>query len=457
MRERFNIWIFCIAALVSIGGLLYGYDIGVISGALLFIHKSIALTATQTGFIVGAVLLGSWFGSLLAGPVADVAGRKASILFASVLFVTGVLFILFAHSFIALMLARVLLGLGVGVIAVAVPLYVGELVPAAQRGRYVTMFQLFLTLGIVAAYFIDLLFTPSGNWRGMFAVVLIPAVILFIGSFFMPESPRWLIAKNREGKARKTLALTYDFSAIDSVVHSIKSSMHQREPGFMALFSPKLIRATLVAVAIAVLTQFTGINCFLQYAPNMLKQAGMSSNMAAMIASAGIGSLNFLITLLAICFIDKIGRRALLIFGTCGVLVSEVFLASISHMQLSAATQGMYTLYGLLGFIFFFAIGPGVVVWLAISELFPTQIRGRGIAICMFFNSMAGWGLASMFVNLTKWLGVAGVYWLCAGCTFMYVLVAIFLLPETKGKTLEEVQNEVVDDIEAVNSMVSSL
>lgn len=438
---RRELWIFTIAVLVGIGGILYGYDIGVISGALLFIHKSIPMTVSQTGIIVGAVLGGGLIGTLVAGPLADHYGRRVMIAVSSVVFIIGVAFILMAHSFVEMLFARVLLGIGVGIVAVAVPLYVAELVPAKDRGKYVTFFQLFLTFGIVLAYFVDSAFTPSGNWRAMFAVVLIPAVVLLIAMFFLPETPRWLIANKQERKARKVLKLTHEPGLIDTEVTQIKTSLTQAEGGWRDLLNKKMLSPLFISVGIAILNQWTGINSFLQYAPHILKQAGLGSNMVVMMGSAGIGMMNFLCTLVAIFLVDRVGRRPLLITGVAGIIISEVFLGVVNAMHAGITHVGIYSLIGLLGFIISYAIGPGVVVWLAISELFPTRVRGKGIAFCLFFNSLAGTLLASTFLTLTHVLGVSGTYWLCAFCSLFYLLIAMFYLPETKSQSLEDIQN----------------
>ncbi len=436
-----NLFMFWISCLVSIGGILYGYDIGVISGALLFIKDTIPMTDTQIGVIVGAVLAGGLVGTLLAGPIGDGFGRRPLIILSSLVFICGVILILLAHSFITMLLARLLLGTGVGVVAVAVPLYVSEIVSANDRGKYVTFFQLLLTFGIVMAYFVDLIFTPSGNWRGMFAVVLVPAFILFIGMLFLPETPRWLVANNQASLARQILRrIRPSAIEVENEMHTIQLSLHETQGSWRELFSPSCWMMTLTAVSVAIFNQLTGINSFLQYAPLLLKNAGLGSDVVTMIGSAGIGILNFLCTIIAIGFIDTLGRRPLLLIGVMGVIIAECYLGLISHLGLSALTTGVLSLIGLFIFIVFFAIGPGVVVWLAISELFPTRVRGKGIALCLFFNSLASTLLATFFLPLSHALGMSQTYWLFATFTLGYFLVALFLLPETKTKSLEEIQ-----------------
>lgn len=436
-----NAFMFWIACLVSIGGILYGYDVGVISGALLFIKDTIPMNDTQIGVIVGAVLGGGLVGTLIAGPIGDRYGRRFLIMASSLVFIVGVSLVLIAHSFVTILCARLLLGVGVGVVAVAVPLYVAEMVPAKDRGKYMTFFQLLLTFGIVLAYFVDLIFTPSHNWRGMFSVVLVPATILFIGMIFLPETPRWLIANNRSACARKILGRTrLSSDEIDQDIQQIEKSLHETEGSWRELFSASFLLPTFLAVSIAIFNQLTGINSFLQYAPLILKNAGMGSDLVSMIGSAGIGILNFLCTIVAITLIDSLGRRPLLLIGVAGVTLSECYLGAVQYFGFEPFTTGILSLLGLFSFIVFFAIGPGVVVWLAISELFPTRVRGKGIALCLFFNSLASTLLATFFLPMSHKLGMSQTYWLFAVFTACYFLIAYFLLPETKTKSLEEIQ-----------------
>lgn len=442
MLKKKNSFILYVAGLVSVGGILYGYDMGVISGALLFIKNTIPMTDAQMGLIVGAVLGGGLLGTLLAGPMSDRLGRKKTILVASIIFIAGVTTILLADNYYFLLLARLLLGVGVGVVAVAVPLYVAEIVPSRDRGKYVTFFQLLLTFGIVLAYFVDLLFTKSGNWRGMFSILMIPSLILFLGMFMLPETPRWLIANNHLAKAKEILhKIRLQPVEVENDIREILFSLQQvQNSGFRDLFSAQLWVPSLVAISIAVFNQLTGINSFLQYAPLILKSAGINSDFVSMMGSAGIGVLNFLFTILAIVLIDTLGRRPLLLIGVAGVIFSELFLGGISYFMPDSPNAGILSLIGLLFFIMSFAIGPGVVVWLVISELFPTQVRGKGMAICLFFNSLASTLLATMFLPLVKHLGMGQTYFLFAVFSVGYFLVTYFMLPETKARSLEEIQ-----------------
>jgi SP family galactose:H+ symporter-like MFS transporter len=440
-RTKQNKLVLWIAGLVSVGGILYGYDIGVISGALLFIKNTIPMTDTQIGCIVGAVLGGGLLGTLLAGPIGDRYGRRILILSSCIIFLIGIIQILFSYNFYMIFGARLFLGVGVGMVSVGVPLYVAEIVPSKDRGKYITFFQLLLTFGIVLAYFVDLLFTPSGNWKAMFAVLLIPVLILLFGILRLPETPRWLMANNQMEKAREILMLIRNLpEEVEHDIQSIQDSLHKVRGTWSDFFSIQFLGPATVAVLICIFNQLTGINSFLQYAPLILKNAGIHSNLITMMGSAGIGMLNFIVTIIAIALIDTWGRRPLLLLGVFGVMTSEIYLGCITFFLKTSTHSGIMVLIGLLLFIMSFAIGPGVVVWLAISELFPTRVRGKGIAFCLFFSSLSATVLSVYFLPLMKYLGMSQTYWLFATFTFGYFLVTLFFLPETKARTLEEIQ-----------------
>ncbi len=443
MPKKKSLLVAFISILVSVGGILYGYDVGVISGALLFIRDAIPMTDAEVGLIVGAVLAGGLLGTLIAGPIGDYYGRRFLIFIASIIFILGISFILMAHHFWMLFLARLFLGVGLGVVAVAVPLYVTEIVPSEDRGKYVTFFQLLLTFGILLAYCVDYFFAFSSNWRGMFAILLIPSLILFVSVWILPETPRWLVANDQLEKAKRILKkLRHSDVDVAKELGEIQISLREIKKGsWYDLFTHQLFLPSLIAIAIATFNQLTGINSFLQYAPLILKNAGISSNAISMLGSVGIGLLNFIFTLVAMMLVDTVGRRPLLLMGVIGVVLSECYLGCVNYFFPQLSYSGMLSLIGLLFFIIFFAIGPGVVVWLAISELFPTQIRGKGISICLFFNSLASTLLATLFLPLVKYIGIGATYWLFALFSSGYFIIVYFFLPETKAHSLEEIQH----------------
>ncbi len=435
----------------GIGGILYGYDVGVFSGAMPFIKTSIFsqdLSVTQInqllGWLGGAVFAGSLVGTLITGYLSDRFGRRLMIMVASLIFFVGIGLILITHNFFELFLGRIVLGLGVGVVQVSVPAYLTEIAPATIRGKSVTVFQLFLTTGILLAYFVDLLFTPSGNWRAMFGMILIPSFILFISMLFLPESPRWLIANRRKERALKILQKIRRPGAAELELHEIIADLKTANKArWRDLFTKTLLLPLSLAIFVAIFNQLTAINGFLQYAPDVFNQAGIKSANSAMLGTVGLGTINLLGTLLAMYLIDKVGRRKLVITGTAGIVLSYTFLAITMNLALPITIQGLMAIIGLLFFVVFFAIGPGVVVWLAISELFPIQLRSRGIAVGLFASSLSAWLVTTVFLSIKQHLGLSGTYISFAACTLVYCLVCWKFLPETKGKSLEKVQEEL--------------
>ncbi len=423
----------------GIGGILYGYDVGVYSGALPFIRDSLSLSTDQVGFIGGAVFGGGLIGTLATGYLSDKFGRRTMIIVSSILFLIGVIALLFAQLFITILLSRIVMGIGIGIVSVAVPSYLSEIAPTSVRGKSVAVFQLFLTLGILLAYVIDYFFTPSGSWRAMFAVIIVPSIILFITMMRLPESPRWLTANGKSREALDILHRTRSLQEAEKEMQGIVETLNAEHARWRDLFSRKLALALFLAVFVAVFNQFTAINGFLQYAPDVFRQAGFASGNTQMEGAMALGLINLIGTIIALSLVDKLGRRTLLMTGTGGVVLSYIFLALASHANLAPISS----LFGLIAFVFFFAIGPGVVVWLAISELFPTEVRAKGVAIGLFASSLSAWLVTTVFLQIKEVLGLAGTYWLFAACTVVYFIVVAKLLPETKQRSLEQVQKEM--------------
>lgn len=453
--QRHKTLTFWMIVLSGIGGILYGYDVGVFSGAMPFIESTIFnglspdTLAKYMGIIGGAVFGGGLIGTLIAGYLADQFGRRNMIIVSCIIFLAGIFCIIEANSFVSLLIARLLLGVGVGIVAVVVPLYLAEVAPTHLRGTGVTVFQLFLTIGILLAYLIDWVFTPSGNWRAMFGVIIVPTLILLASMFVLPQSPRWLVSKSRDQTALKILQRIRGLADGERELVEIKKIVSETEAlnktygSWGALFTRRLIMPLSLAIFVAIFNQFTAINGFLQYAPAVFAKAGFESSSGAMMGSIGLGTINFLVTAIALTLIDKVGRRTLVLVGTTGIVISYIFLGSLQFMGLTAQMNGLLSLIGLLAMVASFAIGPGVVVWLAISELFPTAVRGKGMAIGLFASSLSAWLVTSLFLAVQHAIGLGGSYWIFAVCTAIYFLVVWKFLPETNQKSLEDVQKEL--------------
>jgi SP family galactose:H+ symporter-like MFS transporter len=423
----------------GLGGMLYGYDIGVISGALLFMNNELGLTAHHESLIVASVLFGGALATLVTGFLADMFGRKKIIIASSIIFLIGLLLIIKADSFMAVLIARLIQGAGIGMEIIVLPLYLTETMPKALRGRSVTLFQLFLTMGIVLAYFVNFIFTPSGNWRDMFLCVFFPGALLLVGAFIATESPRWLYSKNKKNQAYTALLKTRELTEAEYDLDEMKM-LSNKQHNIVQKFQRYQLLPFVIALSIACLNQLTGINSVLQFGATILKSAGLNSNITATLGTVGVGVINMLATVLALILIDKVGRKILLSIGTAGVVCSLIFLGWISATGTASIHDGYLILIGLICYIAFFAVGPGVVVWLAISELLPMSIRGKGMAICLFVNCLVSAILASFFTTLVSQIHYSGVFFLCAGFTAIYFLIAVLLLPETKNKSLEDIE-----------------
>lgn len=437
-KKKFShaVFIFLVIVCSSVGGILYGYDIGVYSGALPFIKEALNLSTSQLGILGGAVFGGGLVGTIITGYLSDRFGRRAMIMIASNIFIIGVILLLFSHAFSSLLLARIIMGLGVGITAVSVPSYLAEIAPASIRGVSIATFQLFLTLGILAAYTVDAIFTPSGNWRAMFAVISIPALFLSTTMWLLPESPRWLVSNGKVQQAYNALERTRAIEEAKSEIQEISLSLtSNRQPTWRNLLSRSLLFPLFISVFIAVFNQLTAINGFLQYAPTIFNSAGFSSHVSAMQCSIILGAINFVGTVVGMFLVDKIGRRILLKLGIGGIVVAYLFLA-ISHRT---HFPPISALIGLVIFIFSFAVGPGMVAWIIASELFPTNVRGKGMSVVLFCASLAGCVVTTLFLQTEEKLGLEGIYWLFGAFTLVYFFVIARFLPETKQKTLEQI------------------
>jgi sugar porter (SP) family MFS transporter len=435
-----------LAVLAAMFGFLFGTDIGVISGALPFLTKEFSFTAQSEGFMTGAVPFGAIFGAILALLTVDRFGRRPVLIFSSILFAAGSLAAALALGVWSLTAARLIIGMAIGVSSLVAPMYLAEIAPARIRGAVVSAFQLMITIGILAAFVVDWAFSYSGSWRYMLGFSLIPACICLAGVLKAPESPRWLVLAGREKEARDVLKSVQPDITDDKLVKIVDEieSSHPEEPAeesWSKFKDPRLRGLLIFSVAAFFLQQFSGINVILNYAPQILEKAGLSGIANELIATAGIGALNVLVTLISMAVVDKIGRRPLFIFGFAGAFVSLVLISVL--FGLDNANLAWLTLVALFSFIFFFAISLGPLPWLYMSELFPLALRGKGMAVASLSNWICNFLVVFLFPALAAGLGESMTFGLFALCCAFGLWFAWSFAPETRGISLEEIDQSI--------------
>ncbi|MBV9333157.1 MAG: sugar porter family MFS transporter, partial [Candidatus Eremiobacteraeota bacterium] len=354
-------YVLLVASVAALGGLLFGYDTGVISGAILFISKDFGLPTQLQAFTISVVLLGCMLGALLAGSVADRIGRRSTLLAAGTVFLAGALVSAFTPSEAILLAGRFIVGVGIGFSSVVAPLYISEVAPAPSRGALVSLYQFAITVGILAAYLVDYVFSAAGAWRWMLGLALVPSLVLVGGMLVMPESPRFLFKVGDESRARSELDRIYDDpSASASEEASITESLREKHAGIEAFAQPSLRLALFIGVALAVLQQITGINTVIYYGPQIFEMAGISSDSASILAQTLVGTVNCLMTLVAIFFVDRVGRKPLLYAGLTGMFVALATMAfAFSKPHLSGSLANI-TLVSMMVYVgcFAFSLGP---------------------------------------------------------------------------------------------------
>jgi sugar porter (SP) family MFS transporter len=432
------------AGITALGGLLFGYDTGVISGALLFIGKDFhGLTSFDKELLTSILLIGALIGALAAGRIADRVGRRPVVLGTAALFVAGVLLAAVSPDYGVLIAARVIIGIAVGSASMVVPLYIGEIVPPRIRGALVSFNQLAITSGILASYLVDYGLASTQNWRLMFALAAIPAILMFTGMLFQHESPHWLVTQGREDEARAVLRRVRERSDIEAEIAEVRD-LSTRGVGLKAVFHPSVRRVLTIGVMLAVFQQITGINTIIYYAPTLLSSAGLG-NSAALLANVVNGAVNVLMTIVAIRLLDRVGRRPLLLGGTAGMAIAMIVVAltfALGGSQLHGDVAYI-AIAGLLLYTGSFAVGLGPVFWLLISEIYPLRIRGQAMSIATMANWGANFVVTISFLTLLSAMGNAGTFFLFAGLSIVAVAYFHRVVPETKDRSLQDIERDL--------------
>jgi SP family galactose:H+ symporter-like MFS transporter len=431
--------IYLITGLSALGGLLFGFDTGVISGAQLFLIKTFHLNTTQQSLAVSIALVGAVIGAFCVGRMNDALGRRKTMIILAILFMLGALLTAFSPSFLFFLCIRVVVGFAFGASASAVPVYIAEVAPPALRGALVTMNQLAITIGIAVSYWVDLAFANAGlGWPPMFGVAALPGAIFLLGMFFNPETPRWLGMQGKWEESRHVLERLRGTADVDQELEGIRSTLSLQERGTLrTLLAPGLRGALLVGIGLAVFQQFVGINTIIYYAPTIFQSAGINSASSAILATSIVGMLNVVVTIVALLLIDRLGRRTLLLVGSVGMVIALIALGSIFALSLKNA--GALTLIALLVYIASFALGFGPVFWLMSAEIFPTHVRATGSSISAFCNWAANLLISVTFLLLIGAIGAPFTFWSYAVMGIFAFIFCYALVPETKGKTLEQV------------------
>ena len=437
MKKR-SFYVIFVTVIAAIGGLLFGFDTAIVAGATRYLKDQFALTSIQEGWAVSVVLIGCMFGAGISGTISDRIGRKRFMLFSAVLFLVSAVGCALPRTMAEFVIFRFIGGLGIGSASILAPLYISEIAPARIRGALVSVNQLAIVTGILLAYFVNWAFAGVGpsNWRWMYAAGALPSVIFFILLLRVPESPRWLVKQGRESEALGVLSRVNTADLAAAEVSSIKEALAMEKGSLAELFSPGFRRALLIAVVLAILQQITGINAVLYYAPRIFERAGFT-RMSAIGQSTIVGVVNILFTIVAIALVDRVGRKPLLLTAAGGMGISLLLLGAAFK---SEAFSGPLILGLILLYIAFFAMAMGPIVWVVMAEIFPTRMRGSAMAIATVILWVSDFAVTLSFPVIADRLNESTAFWLYAAmCAVDFVFMLAFL-PETKGKTLEEIE-----------------
>lgn len=459
MENRTNTgYVVFLSIVAAIGGILFGYDTAVISGTISSVEAQFSLNAMQVGWFVGCALVGSILGVAVAGILSDRFGRKLTMLVAAILFTASGIGCAISQSFTELVIYRIIGGIGIGVVSIVSPMYISEVAVARWRGTLVSLYQLAITIGFLAAYLVNFQILRSAEtavydtpwlhwimvdemWRGMLGSNALPALLFFIVIFFIPESPRWLILRNRTERAHAVLEHIYRSSeAADGEIATIRDAEKAAPKSeWRSLTSPGMRRALLIGVAIAMLGQFMGVNAVLYYGPTIFEDAGLSSG-DSLFSQVLVGAVNMLTTVIALVIIDRVGRKQLVYWGVSGMILSLLCIGVYFLFGGAWGLSSTFLLIFFLAYVFCCAISISAVIFVLLSEMYPTRVRGLAMSIAGF----SLWIGTYLIGQLTPWmletLTPAGTFFLFAAMCIPYILIMWRAVPETTGRSLEEIE-----------------
>ena len=436
-------YVIIISIIAAIGGLLFGYDTAVIAGAIGSIQTIFDLSPALTGWAASSAIWGCMIGVIFAGFLSDKFGRKKVLILSAILFFISAVGSSIPNNLTQFVLARLIGGVGVGIASMLSPMYISEIAPAKIRGTLVTLYQLAIVLGINLVYYINLQIASSGDaqwnldigWRIMLGSEVIPSLLFFILLFFIPESPRWLASKGKIDSAKAIIEKINGHNKSAELLNEIQDSLNEEKGSILVLFTSGLQMAIVVGMFLAFFSQITGINAIIYYAPEIFKNIGFGAD-SAMFQTVIIGSVNTIFTFVAIAFIDKYGRKTLLLWGISGMIICLGGVGLMFHFELSS---GPWLLLFILGFIASFAMSLGPIPWVLISEIFPTKFRGVAMSISILMLWIGVVLITQLTPILLESVGGAFTFWIFMFNAIVLIIFTYTMIPETKGKTLEEI------------------
>ncbi len=430
-QERFSLYALFVLLVVTCGGLIFGYHTAVISGILSDLNTAFSLSTFDQGFLVSIVLLGGLIGSFFGGALADRFGRKKILIITALIYCAGAVIQAASHSYPELLLGRFLTGIGIGLTSVVGPLYLAEVAPPDFRGAFVSTYQLMLTAGILIAYAVDFLLEGKGNWQLVFYIALIPAVLQLIALFFIPETPGWLMRHSGVKRAEQSLDELREDNEWKEHIGEMEAVAAPKKKGRLKLLlKPHLKRLIVIGVLLSIFQQITGINTIIYYAPKIFSGAGEN---ISLLITLYIGVANFLFTFLSVFLIDKLGRRFFLLLGVSAMIVGQLLLILGENIPSLGIT-------GVFIYIFGFAIGLGPITWVLLSEIYPLRIRGKAMGLAIFANWVFNYIVSLTFLMLIEYFGLGKTFMLYGFISLLCLLFIYFYIPETKGKSLEDIE-----------------
>lgn len=436
-----NRYILLVSSIAAIGGFLFGFDTGIISGALIFIQHTFHMSTLAKEITVSSVVLGAFVGAIFSGRLADYFGRKHMLITAAITFIIGTAIATLADSITVVILGRFVLGLAIGISSYTVPLFISEMAPANKRGGLVLLNAITITGGEAIAFIVDAALVPTHSWRLMFATGFIPAILLLVGMLFLPSTPRWLSLKGLMHEARSVLREIRNKDDVSKELNEIRKSLNEKTGTWKELFSKRVRPVLIIGLGLGILQQFVGINTVMYYGPFIFKAAGFHGASSQILATFGMGVVNTVISIIAVFTVDKFGRRTLLIGG---MLVAAISLAIVGELFHSHSSSGHFlmVLFMVL-YIAGYAISLGSLFWLMIAEIYPLHIRGLAMSFVTGVQWAANFIVAMTFLSILNAVGPSFTFWIYGLMCVLAILFCYFLVPETRNVTLEQIEKNL--------------